>query len=55
MEQAMIDAAVERLIRVRTENQPLDENPAGAEPPTLDEAYAVQDALVARLDRPHYG
>ncbi len=51
----MIDAAVERLMRVRTEGKPLDEFPPGAEPPTLNDAYAVQDALVARLDRPHAG
>ncbi len=51
----MIDAAVERLLRVRSENRPLDKFPDGAEPPKLDDAYAVQDAFVARLDRQRYG
>jgi len=51
----MIDAAVDRLMQVRAEGKPLDEFPPGAEPPTLKDAYAVQDALVARLDRPRYG
>lgn len=51
----MIDAAVDRLMKVRADNQPLDAFPDGAEPSDLNEAYAVQDALVARLDRPRYG
>lgn len=55
MEEAMIDAAADRLLRVRTEVKPLDAFPDGAEPPTLDDAYIVQDALVSRLDRPRYG
>ena len=55
MDQGMIDAAVDRLMRVRGEHKPLHTFPEGAEPSTLGDAYAVQNALVARMDRAPYG
>ncbi len=55
MDQELIDFAVDRLLRVRADNRPLEEIPEGAAPSSLSDAYLVQDALVAQLDRPRYG
>lgn len=49
MDEQAIQAAVASLIRVRREHHALGSFPVTAEPQSMDDAYQVQDALVATL------
>ena len=48
----MVDAekAAALLIAARRDGARIDALPAGAEPATLDDAYAIQDAIIAGID-----
>jgi 2-keto-4-pentenoate hydratase len=53
----MVDAekAAALLIAARRDGARIDALPAGAEPATLDDAYAIQDAIIAAIDAPLAG
>ena len=53
----MVDAAnaAALLIAARRDGAKIDALPAGSEPATLDEAYAIQDAIIAGTDAPLAG
>ena len=44
------DKAADLLIAARRDEEKMDALPADLEPATLDDAYAVQDAIIARTD-----
>lgn len=49
MDRAAIDAAADVLAAAWTSGQHIDKLPAGSSPASPEEAFAIQDALVARL------
>lgn len=53
----MVDAenAAKLLITARRDGARIDALPAGAEPATLDDAYAIQDAIIDHIDLPLAG
>lgn len=53
----MVDAekAAALLIAARRDGAGIDALPAGAEPATLEDAYAIQDAIIAGIDVPLAG